>query len=547
MTPADVLAGRQAFAVEHTTALDLLAALPDQSIDGVVTDPPYGISFMGKEWDTFNPEKVAARAARKARKTTSPPPGHGDAHSGGWIEYDLSSEGNRRFQAWCEEWAREVRRVLKPGGHMLAFGSPRTHHRLQSGIEDAGLEIRDCLHWIHGSGFPKSLNVERAIAVQTCPTGGRHHRFERDLHERERKGELRPDDHVCPTTAESEPWSGWGSALKPAYEPITLSRAPLGGNGSIAPNVRTHGTGALNVADSRIYTLGSEGQDYVRRRLAAGGSINRSAAWHAETEYHGQTPDGRFPTNLLFSHHPDCEPRGPIDVAGDGHYPSSRRKSYTLGASGLNGQTGLNERHRSTETVLVWSCAPGCPVAELDRQSGIRRPSGRVSGDEPSQQFGANGIYKPGWARVATEPYVDRGGASRFYPTFAYDLDLDLASFLFCAKARRGERDFGLEALADATMRRVNAGGLEHDPRWAPIQVKNAHPTVKPLALILWLVRLICRPGAVVLDLFVGSGTTGVAALLAGCRFIGCDREESHAELARARIAGRHGPLFAHA
>lgn len=178
----------------HGDCREVIRDLPEGSVDAIVTDPPYGLHFMGKTWDSFG------SALGVDHKTTTER--SGSMHAG---KYDHSR--NHEFQLWCESWAREAYRVLKPGGHLLAFGGSRTYHRLACAIEDAGFEIRDQLQWLYGSGFPKSHNL-------------------------------------------SDEWDGWGTALKPAHEPIVLARKPL--TGTVAANVAQHGTGALNVDGCRI-------------------------------------------------------------------------------------------------------------------------------------------------------------------------------------------------------------------------------------------------------------------------------------------------------
>lgn len=238
--------------------LEVLAGLPDNSVDSIVTDPPYGLSFMGKKWD-----------------------------------YDVPS-----VAIW-----EQCLRVLKPGGHLLAFAGTRTQHRMAVRIEDAGFEIRDMIAWVYGSGFPKSLDVSKAIdkaagaerevvgryraAVQTGVTGGLN-------------GSKADSDGVtwatitAPATDAARQWSGWGTALKPALEPITMARKPL--IGTVAENVLTHGTGAINVDGCRV-------GDEVRLNSSAGNKDleNRKTVTpissHKETA--GRECIGRWPANLI--------------------------------------------------------------------------------------------------------------------------------------------------------------------------------------------------------------------------------------------------------
>jgi DNA modification methylase len=323
--------------------VEQMKTLEANSVDAIVTDPPYGLEFMGKAWDGFGT-----------------PLG---------------------FQTWSEQWAREALRVLKPGGHLLAFGGTRMYHRLAAGIEDAGFEIRDTLMWLYGSGFPKSHNL---------------------------KGE----------------WQGWGTALKPAVEPIVLARKPL--IGTVAENVLTHGTGALNIDASRIATDDRFGG-------GAKGSSGFAAGYESEGWVAGSA-SGRWPANIL-----------------------------------------LDEE----------------AAAMLDEQSGVSvspAPYGeRVSGDK--SMFGIGGLNH-------SKEFGDSGGASRFF---------------YVAKASRSERNFGLG--------------------------RNIHPTVKPVDLMRYLIRLVTPKGGTVLDPFLGSGTTAVAAIQEGVDWIGCEREPEYVAIIEARIA----------
>jgi len=355
-----------------------LPLIPDASVDAVVTDPPYGLEFMGKSWD-------GVEGFGQSLGETLALPGE-----------QLSRM--HAFQQWCQAWAVECLRVLKPGGYLLAFGGTRTAHRLTSGIEDAGFEIRDGIDWLYGSGFPKSLNV-----------GG-----------------------------------GRGTALKPAREPVVVARKPF--HTTVAANVAAFGTGALNIDACRV-------GDEVRVNQAGGASSLQRVS-RVEQGYRANvtasvgeasTVTGRWPANVVLSHDPDC---------GSG-------------------------------------CEPGCPVVELDRQSGFG-----VSRQGAPRQ-GRNG---DGWRMTATgAEYDDAGGASRFFPVFRYQ-----------AKAPASERP------------KVNG---------------VAHPTVKPLDLMRWLVRLVCPPGGTVLDLFAGSGPVAEACAIEGFRSISIEREADYLPLVVSRLS----------
>lgn len=459
--------------------LEVLRELPDASVDAVVTDPPYGIGFMGREWDSFSPAAVSARAESIRRKGTARSsetwPGKlGEGSQGGGVAIvydDKSAAGNRRFQAWCEAWASECLRVLKPGGHLLAFGGTRTYHRLACGLEDAGFEIRDCLAWMFGSGFPKSLDVSKAIGARAGA--------ERERQEPQRRASQSSSIHAsgfgvdgwAPTvreaaTPEAEQWQGWGTALKPAFEPIVLARKPL--TGTVAANVLEHGTGALNIDGCRI---GVEDDAYARNHSGdRGHDGTRSIGERGATDLRpggGSASDvGRWPANVVLD-----------------------------------------------ETA----------AAMLDEQTG-ELTSGANPTRRGSDKFrDAYGDFK-GQEECVAARGADSGGASRFF---------------YCAKVSRAERNAGLDGFEEQEARTLAGGhivseGRTADKRGGPRA--NVHPTVKPIDLMRWLIRLTTPPGGTVLDPFLGSGSTGCAAALEHRPFIGIEREPDYMRIAQARI-----------
>ena len=385
------------FILYNDDCLNVLKRLEDNSVDSVVTDPPYGLSFMGKKWD-----------------------------------YDVPS---------VEIWA-ECLRVLKPGGHLLAFAGTRTQHRMAVRIEDAGFEIRDMIAWVYGSGFPKSLNVSKALEKNVYVQA-------HDLQDQ-------------PNAAET--WQGWGTALKPALEPITVARKPL--IGTVADNVLTHGTGGLNIDGCRV---AYEAKDMENRIARTGSNAGVSYGHSGNVQYSGGEVAavnqlGRWPANLI--HDGSDEVVGLFPTTGGGGKPQ--------------------QRDRAISSVPY---------------TGAHRPE-----------------YTP-YQDTAT------GGGSA-------------ARFFYCAKSSKRDRDEGLDGFDEK-----RGGAEQFDSRWKegagelrqPTR-KNVHPTVKPTDLMRYLCRLVTQPGGVVLDPFMGSGSTGKAAMFEGFQFIGCELSPEYFEIAKARI-----------
>ena len=382
----------------HGDCLERLRELPDCSVDACVTDPPYGLSFMGKTWD-----------------------------------YDVPPS---------EVW-REVLRVLKPGGHLLAFAGTRTQHRMAVRIEDAGFEIRDMIAWIYGTGFPKSHDVSKAIdraagAEREVVGPGRWNSV-KGSNDAQADCLIRPGgkhDETAPATPEAQQWAGWGTALKPALEPITVARKPLGG--TVAENVLSHGTGGINVDGCRVEHVTVDGGSLATnphlRESINGGNGGHIIAHEKERRVVTPHAAGRWPANLI---------------------------------------------HDGSDEVM----------GLFPLQAGAAAPVHRRNGDKFRSSYGE---FKGNIDENGSTFYGDTGSAARFF---------------YCAKASKADR------------------GAE-----------NVHPTVKPTELMRYLCRLVTPPGGVVLDPFMGSGSTGKAAVLEGFRFIGIEREAEYLEIARGRI-----------
>lgn len=353
----------------HGDCLDVLKTMPDNSVDSIVTDPPYGLNFMGKKWD-----------------------------------YDVPSEA-----IWVE-----CLRVLKPGGHLLAFAGTRTQHRMAVRIEDAGFEIRDMIAWLYGSGFPKSHNGE---------------------------------------------WGG--TALKPALEPITMARKPL--TGTVASNWSEHGTGALNIDGCRV-ECGVAPVPFGKPSQAEGWRLNQR-----ETDWQ-PNGSGRWPANLI--HDGSDEVLAVFPDAASGGYPPAggqRSKVSTYGNPTVRGE----QKFTSSE-----------------------------------------------------------GSSARFF---------------YCAKASKEDRNEGCTGLPTKIGGMVSNTSGQHITRrdgGAPGPRANHHPTVKPTDLMRYLCRLVTPPGGIVLDPFMGSGSTGCAAALEGFQFVGIEREAEYVEIAQARITSAKAQGF---
>ena len=412
----------------NADCIEAMKAMPDNSVDSIVTDPPYELGFMGKSWDASG------------------------------IAFNV------------EVW-REALRVIKPGGHLIAFSGSRTYHRMAVAIEDAGFEIRDQIMWVYGSGFPKSHNISKGIdkaagfdgeviATEKVDIGmqggsmhaGRETNFvERDVRE---------------LSDAAKQWDGWGTALKPAHEPMVLARKPL--IGTVANNVLTFGTGGLNIDGSRVgYVDENDGGDWSRfaGHQPSGGdfqkvSINKDKENQNERVDNGKQ-EGRWPANFIH----------------DG----------------------------SDEVVALF-------------------PEGKSTSGKKQPNNTNNEVYSGTWDAQPDKigGFDDSGSAARFF---------------YCAKASKRDRNEGLdgfEAKFAPTMS-DGIGGKEHNEETATKKL-NHHPTVKPTTLMQYLVRLVTPPNGIVLDPFMGSGSTGKACAYEGFDFIGIDQSAEYVAIAQARI-----------
>lgn len=450
--------------LHNNDCIPVLDTLAENSLDAIVTDPPYGLS---------NHDSADVAEALRAWLEGKP-----YTHS----QAGFLGETWDAFVPGPEVW-RRCYRALKPGGHILAFAGTRTVDLMGIALRLSGFEIRDSIAWMHGQGFPKSHNVSKHIdkkAGATREVIGRYESPEGTTGFNSRNdeygfgvGDMNNRLITAPATEDAKKWDGFGTALKPSFEPILVGRKPF--EGSVSDNVVRYGTGAMNIEACRIG--------------------NETAA----------VSSGRWPANVLITHNLDCKLVGTKKVKpnnGSGIHKGANRTAEKMGGydGGWQKDTATTTFLESdgTETVQSWECTEGCQVQELDRQSGVTA-SGAMKPNQPRVASQGRGGYGQGMPDTAsTQGYeASSGGASRFFYT---------------AKASKNER---------------TANG----------RVKNEHPTVKPIALMRYLCRLVTPPGGLVLDPFVGSGSTGVAALQEGFEFIGIERDLDSWKTAKGRCA----------
>lgn len=492
--------------------IDLLKHYPDNYFDAVVTDPPYGLGkepiaeevmkdwvekgyheiggsgFMGKEWDAFIPQPVF--------------------------------------------W-KEVFRVLKHGGHVLAFYGTRTYDWGVMSMRFAGFEVRDCIQWVYGSGFPKSHNIGKAIDKlegneRVEIEGGRIAASLGNSHTLS-GGKA---NNLYKYTKGNSSFEGFGSALKPANEPIVLARKPLEKGLSIAENVLKWGTGGINIDGCRIgFKNEADYKESTQKNQHADFGtkpINNNTVYgdYSMVQPKNYQPEGRFPANLILTHHPKCELKGlkKVGTGKDGGY------NYEGNVYEVEGFVPKNSPNANSnygqETIEHWECHENCPIRIMDEQSGESKSRiGKERGTFKKGLF-ANSDFN----KVGTE-HNDSGGASRFF---------------YVAKASKSERNNGLNGFDNKPpmyeshrSNYENTKGIETPYAGAGRtgnDNRNNHPTVKPVKLMQYLVRMITPPNGIVLDPFCGSGTTGIACKLEGFEFVGMEQDAEYCKIAEARI-----------
>lgn len=476
-----------------------LKQFPDNHFDGVATDPPYELGFMGKKWDASG------------------------------IAYSIA--------LW-----KEVLRVTKPGGHLLCFGGTRTYHRVVCAIEDAGWIIQDQMMWLYGSGFPKSSDLSKRIDIESgaerdkvwrggmispsVGVGGERPWMQKAIEE---GGHF--TEGSVPVTELAWQWAGYGTTLKPAWEPIILAMKPLEKGMTYAQNAKKYGVAGLNIDGSRIAT--NEKWSHSQKDADLIGTPKKTNADHqwgykVKAESHSHI-GGRFPANIILSHSPDCVFVGHKEVGvGETRIVEHENKDCNVQFNSCKIVRGVQY---GKETIEVWACVPDCPVRMIDEQGIVSR---KTSGPKVRMQKGCfnttNNIYGHGSDELLPGiDYGDSGGASRFF---------------YCAKASRTEREEGLRGIVECahcgcvnSKTHVRNGRVENC-------IRNIHPTVKPIDLMKYCINLIRMPmeEQIILDPFCGSGTTLVAAEELGIYSVGIDQDLDNVITATARTISSKMP-----
>lgn len=548
--------GPLSWKLHHGDNMDLIRGMPDNCVDAVVTDPPYLIDFMGRKWDASGAEAAF--------------------HAG---------------------WTRECLRVLKPGGHLVSFAATRTYHHLACAVEDAGFEIRDMLAWIYGSGMPKGQNLGVQMdkhlgtpRTQRAGIKGGHEGFIGPWMSDPKKVE---DTHytMAPSTPEGAAYEGWSTALKPAQEPLVLARKPLS-EGTIAANVLRWGTGAMNIGDCRVELTGGEGRGREGEPTAKAGN-NGEVGFHFKPGIRGGNALGRWPANILhdgsdevLEHFPDAQGQ----LSGlTGNEPSARsggprQNCYNNMPADRRVSTPRVEANKSAARFFASHAfgdvewldinLPGSSAKSaegifcLQNALGDFVQSDAVTWALPgvivtvescqahSMNVTANELRLVCTSAITAIQFIASKSSLELLPEKAFHVQGPVSyvarrrlTGTMTITLRLSRSDGSVENATLGITPRISVLGVQDYAKspnrfmYCPKATKtdragSNHPTVKPIALMRWLVRLLTPRGGCVLDPFGGSGTTGAAAIEEGCSVIMAERESQFVADIVARMNG---------
>lgn len=518
--------------------LEHMRTMPENSVDSIVTDPPYGLAFMGVAWDTFGDGR---KGGGRSNATFDQVGGNHHPTCSADQARTRKSE-NAKFQAAMTPIFEEALRVAKPGAHLLCFGGTRTFHRMACAIEDAGWIVFDCIMWTYGSGFPKSMDVSKAI---------------------EKK-------HGADVAAQ---WDGWGTCLKPAWEPIIVARKPL--DGTVAKNVLKWGVGALNIDACRVPT-----DDNLNGGAYADNGTRRDDGWRYQRGGAGEykQPTGRFPANLVHDGSqmvldlfPESkgqqgdvvgsEPSRPTDGVCYGEY-NERQAFARRGDSGSAARffycakASKKDRNYGCERLLTWAERDQELTQLLEQASNLLARDISESmmlnlveqGCSTSLFGNENTVLSQEECRFITSTVIPLITASK---TCSSSPRSNTSESILDAIRTSEESGISLARLADkSSQSRQDSTSSGTDTATSAVsalfgvlseirgraRVGNFHCTVKPTELMKWLVQLVTPEGGVVLDPFAGSGTTLVAAKMLGRDCIGIEREPEYVEIIKRRL-----------
>lgn len=569
--------GGMSITLYHGDCLVEMDKIADNSVDSIVTDPPGGISFMGKRWDNLVDYKPKSERARQVWLVLEQ-----------LVTLGALQKWEAGFLLFTIDWATQALRVQKPGGMALVWSIPRTSDLTQMGLRMAGYEIRDCIAHLFGSGFPKSADISKMIdkaagaerevvGIKTRPDGTQRPnkaqwQYENAIDYGGGKGLYadagaleKSNQTDLPATPAAQLWDGWGTALKPAREDWILAMKPR--DGTFAHNAKTWGVAGLWIDGARV---GMDStivhREHIGTKTGANGIYGPSKG--RQTTGSAQ---GRFPANLILSHHPLCVRVGERQVKVHWSQPTrggNAKNTIYEGGHKFDGQQIGYADPDGKETIAHYHCAALCPCGHIWAtetltacpECGCRKTSwacaSRMLGEQSGERQGFKG-FKPGAERqisrgkggyhgnfpdaLTSRGHADTGTASRFFQHCNWS-DADVR-FFYSGKASRAERNLGLEGMEkkqkvfNGQSGRSSAEMKGVEQKFTPLPQANIHPTCKPVALMRYLVRLTRTPaGGVVLDPFMGSGTTGVGCILENRSFIGIEQDAGHLAIAEARI-----------